>query len=109
MEDKLNSWELVGVVAQEKEPIVVIQMFMQQLHDGVNHHFNHIALFYQLSGLETTRASVNENLPYWGCLLNNWCYQCGNSEDLHRQSSDGNAPLVVINDEVLLQLLVVLK
>lgn len=42
-------------------------------------------------------------------LTINSLYQCGYSEYLNRQSSDGDAPLVVINYKVLLQLLVVLK
>lgn len=39
----------------------------------------------------------------------NQTHQCGHSEDLNRQSSDGYTPLMVIIDEVLLQLLVVLQ
>lgn len=35
--------------------------------------------------------------------------QCGYSEDLNRQSCDGYTPLMIIKNEVLLQLLIVLK
>lgn len=52
MEDDLDACKLVRVVAKEEEAIVVIQMFTQQIHDCTNYHFNDIALFNQLSGLE---------------------------------------------------------
>lgn len=52
MEDDLDAWELVGVVAKEEEAIVVIQMFTKQFHDSSDYHFNDIAFFDELSGLE---------------------------------------------------------
>lgn len=51
MEDDLDARELVWVVAQEEEAIVIIQMFMQQLHNSINYHFNDLGLFDQLPGL----------------------------------------------------------
>ena len=36
-------------------------------------------------------------------------HQCGYSEDLNRQRSDGYTPLVIVTDEILLQLLIVLQ
>ena len=54
MEDDLDAWELVWVVAHEQETIVNIKMLAQQFHDRINYHFNDVALFYQLSGLEET-------------------------------------------------------
>lgn len=52
-------------------------------------------------------------VPLWyiyiDVLTTNNTYQCGYSEYLNRQSSDGYTPLMVIIYEVLLQLLKVLK
>lgn len=116
MENKLDAWELVWVVAEEEEAIVCIQMLAQQLHDCVNNHFNDIGLFDELSGLNRDRS---EREAQWKTVL--WCvtrrdalttnstYQCGHSEYLNRQSDDGYAPLMVIIYEVLLQLFKVLK
>lgn len=68
MEDDLNAWELVRVVAEEEEAIVIIQMLSQKFHDCINYHFDDIALFYQLPGLKeeqeykhTAKISFKEN------------------------------------------------
>lgn len=79
-------------------------MFTQQFHDRADYNFNDIALFDELSGLEEEEECEggdghryrNRNLTI------NSLYQCGYSEYLNRQSSDGDAPLVVINYKVLL-------
>lgn len=55
MEDDLDAWELVWVVAKEEEAIADIQMFTKQFHDCINDHLNDIGLFDQLSGLEEER------------------------------------------------------
>lgn len=52
MEDKLDAGELVRAVAREEEVVTGIQMFTQQLHDGVNNDFDDIGLFNQLSSLK---------------------------------------------------------
>lgn len=61
MEDDLDAWELVWIVTKEEEAIVGIQMFTQQFHDCINYHFNDIALFDQLSGLEEEQEREDRN------------------------------------------------
>lgn len=72
MEDDLDSWELVRVVAKEEEAIVVIQMFTQQFHDRADYNFNDIALFDELSGLEEEEECEGGDGHRWNTGTGIW-------------------------------------
>lgn len=58
VEDNLDASKLVWIVAQKEKAIVVVKMFMQQIHDGINYHFDDVAFFHQLSGLQKEKIKA---------------------------------------------------
>lgn len=58
MEDNLNPYELVRVVALEVEAVVAVQMFPHHLHYSVYNDLDDVALLYQLPGLKKKDDNV---------------------------------------------------
>lgn len=65
MEDNLDPGKLVWVVSQEEKAIGLIQMFPQQFQDRINDHFDDIALFNQLSGLNNKNITLETKRAAW--------------------------------------------